>query len=101
MPKLIQHLLETGQCQARHGYVAKPEEGATDFVAVTVTSRADAQCTVYRTKNRQEAYFFHYLPSFIEARLKVVFPGYVTQRATHYELFLLESEEHDQQEEHF
>lgn len=95
MKKLIQHLLSTGQCVQRHGFIARPEEGAEDFIAVTVTSRADAQCTVFRTKNRQHAYFFHYLPNFVETAIKANFPNHVLQRATYYELFTLETEEND------
>ena len=101
MSKRLQHLLATGQCQIRHGYVIRPEEGADDYVAVTITSRADAQCTVYRSKNRQDAYFHHYMPLFVAGKVASTFPNHVIQRATHYELFLLENEDNDDHEVHF
>lgn len=91
----LSSLLKSGDCLIRHGYVLRPRLGADTFLAVTITSHPDQQCTVWETKHRREAYFHHYIPDFVAAKVRRAFPEFTQARATYTELLTLEAESHD------
>ena len=91
----LSSVLASGDCLIRHGYVLRPRPDAATFIAVTITSHPDQQCTVWETKHRREAYFHHYIPDFVKAKVKLVFPESFQVRATYTELLTLEAESHD------
>ena len=91
----LSSLLKSGDCLIRHGYVLRPRLGADTFLAVTITSHPDQQCTVCETKHRREAYFHHYIPDFVAAKIRRIFPEFTQARATYTEILTLETESHD------
>ena len=88
-------VFDSGDCLIRHGYILRPRPGAVTFLAVTITSHPDQQCTVWETQRRREAYFHHYLPDFVAAKVRRAFPEFTQARATYTELLTLEAESHD------
>lgn len=94
-PSQLASLLNSGECLLRHGYILRPRPGAATFLAVTITSHPDQQCTVWETKHRREAYFHHYIPDFVAAKVRRAFPEFTQARATYTELLTLEAESHD------
>lgn len=92
--KLISVLL-SGDCLIRHGYILRPRLGASTFLAVTITSHPDQQCTVWETKHRREAYFHHYIPDFVKAKVRCDFPEAFQIRATYTEILTLEAESNE------
>jgi len=91
----LSSLLKSGDCLIRHGYVLRPRLGADTFLAVTITSHPDQQCTVWETKHRREAYFHHYIPEFAEAKVRRAFPEAFRVRATYTEIITLEAESNE------
>ena len=91
----LSSLLNSGDCLIRHGYVLRPRLGAATFIAVTITSHPDQQCTVWETKHRREAYFHHYIPEFVKAKVKRTFPEAFQVRATYTEILTLEAESNE------
>ena len=91
----LSSLLNSGDCLIRHGYILRPRLGADTFLAVTITSHPDQQCTVWETKHRREAYFHHYLLDFVAAKVKLAFPESFQARATYTEILTLEAESND------
>lgn len=88
-------VLTSGDCLIRHGYILRPRPDAVTFLAVTITSHPDQRCTVWETKHRREAYFHHYIPDFVKAKVKLAFPESFQARATYTELLTLETESRD------
>ena len=91
----LSSLFNSGDCIIRHGYILRPRLGADTFLAVTITSHPDQQCTVWETKHRREAYFHHYIPEFVEAKVKRAFPEAFQVRATYTEIITLEAESNE------
>lgn len=88
-------ILLSGDCLIRHGYVLRPRLGADTFLAVTITSHPDQQCTVWETKHRREAYFHCYIPEFVAAKVRRAFPEAFQVRATYTEIITLEAESNE------
>lgn len=88
-------VLLSGDCLIRHGYVLRPRLDTDTFIAVTITSHPDQQCTVWETKHRREAYFYHYIPEFVKVKVKRTFPEAFQARATYTELLTLEAESNE------
>ena len=92
-------VLDSGDYYLRHGFVLRPHPDAKTFIAVTITSYPDEQCTAFETNCRRHAYFHHYLQPFVEKEIYRLFPQAVPLRASYSEIIALETDSHDQPDE--